>query len=356
MFEEMTYEKLLADMTAHMSSELDKREGSVVWDMLSPMALELAEHYAQLGQLLELLFLESSSGEYLDRLGAQFGIPRKEAQCAVLKGEFTDENNQPAQVEAGSRFRWGELAYTVGEQLEAGIYAMTCEQPGAEGNSAVGDILPVVNLPGLKSAVLSGVLQEGCDRESDDEYRQRAMGLVARPAFGGNVSSYEEEGKNIPGVGWVKVFPVFNGGGTVGLVLGDFRGRAVTQTVLEEAQAHFASGDEQSMAPIGHQVTVKNCQEKQVEIALTATLDSNAVAEEVDAAIQQAVAAYVDGIDFLEKRVFLAKVVAAALEVDGVTDVPVNSVTINGASENLVLQKDMTLFEVPVCAGVTVGR
>ena len=42
MFEDYSYDNLLAEMLSNVATDVDKREGSIIFDTLSPAALELA--------------------------------------------------------------------------------------------------------------------------------------------------------------------------------------------------------------------------------------------------------------------------------------------------------------------------
>ena len=53
---------------------LDKREGSVIYNALAPAAVELAQKYIELDTFLDLVFVTTSSGEYLDRRAAELGF------------------------------------------------------------------------------------------------------------------------------------------------------------------------------------------------------------------------------------------------------------------------------------------
>ena len=48
MFEEKNFENLMDEKLKNISSDVDKREGSVVWDSLAPNALESAMIYQEL--------------------------------------------------------------------------------------------------------------------------------------------------------------------------------------------------------------------------------------------------------------------------------------------------------------------
>ena len=59
----------------------------------------------------------------------------------------------------------------------------------------------------------------GDDIESDEDLRIRYMESVTAPQFGGNVSDYQNKVKSLTGVGGCKVIPIWNGGGTVKLII-----------------------------------------------------------------------------------------------------------------------------------------
>ena len=44
MYERETYEEILKRLLAKVPSNVDKREGSVIWDALAPAAAEIAQH------------------------------------------------------------------------------------------------------------------------------------------------------------------------------------------------------------------------------------------------------------------------------------------------------------------------
>ena len=67
MFEAMTYENILASMLSKVSSDIDKREGSIIYDALAPCAFQLAQTYFSLSNYIDLFFVDTAVGEYLDR-------------------------------------------------------------------------------------------------------------------------------------------------------------------------------------------------------------------------------------------------------------------------------------------------
>ena len=66
----------------------DKREGSVIYNTLAPLCLELAEAYAQLDILQEQTYLLTATGTNLDNRAYDYGIAREQATQAQRIGTF----------------------------------------------------------------------------------------------------------------------------------------------------------------------------------------------------------------------------------------------------------------------------
>ena len=68
MFEENDFDTLMERMLENVSDELDKREGSVIYDAIAPAALELANMYVALDVVMDK---EGSRKRYLSERGDQ---------------------------------------------------------------------------------------------------------------------------------------------------------------------------------------------------------------------------------------------------------------------------------------------
>ena len=80
MYEDMTYENILQGMLNRVPDDIDKREGSVIYDALAPAAYFLADQYFQLGNFVDLVLPDTALGEYLDRT-----VPGKRQQLQSEK-------------------------------------------------------------------------------------------------------------------------------------------------------------------------------------------------------------------------------------------------------------------------------
>ena len=84
MFSEQTYEVLIKRILENTSANnLDTREGSVSFNLLAPLTEELAKAYIEMGNILNLAFIEDTFDEYLDKRVNEFGIYRKDGEKAT---------------------------------------------------------------------------------------------------------------------------------------------------------------------------------------------------------------------------------------------------------------------------------
>ena len=71
MFEEMTFENILSQMLENVQGDVDKREGSIIYDALAPVAMESAQMYSDMDILLQECFADSASYYYLIKRAAE---------------------------------------------------------------------------------------------------------------------------------------------------------------------------------------------------------------------------------------------------------------------------------------------
>ena len=88
MYEHVTYEDILQRMLDKVPNNIDKREGSIVFDALASAAIELQNAYIAIDTILDETFADTASREYLIRRANERGITPKAASNAILKGVF----------------------------------------------------------------------------------------------------------------------------------------------------------------------------------------------------------------------------------------------------------------------------
>ncbi|GIQ62130.1 phage tail protein [Paenibacillus cisolokensis] len=356
MYEHQTYEAILQRMLDRVPDNVDKREGSVIYNACAPAAWELAGMYAELDINRNLSFADTASGEYLTRRCAEFGVNRTPATKARRRGTFRDSAGNPCDVPIGSRFSIGDIDYVAIGKIAAGVYELECEQAGTIGNQLFGPLLPIDYISGLARAELTDIIVPGEDEESDESLRQRYYASVNEPAFGGNIADYIRKVNALNGVGGTKVFPAWQGGGTVKCTIVASDWGVPSPSLVEEVQRVIdpdVGGTGFGTAPIGHKVTIAGAASVTIDVAATVTLDSGVMPGQVQEPIEEVVEAYLLGLrkEWAEQERLIVRVAlieAAILTVPGVIDVA--GTTINGAAGNVTLGEE----EIPAMGAVTV--
>lgn len=338
MYEEMTYNKILQRMLDKVPNTIDKREGSIIYDALAPVALEVQLMYIEADVILKETFADTASRAYLVKRALERGLKPEMATYAIAKGEFNID------VPLGSRYSLDGLYYAVTEKISDGLFKLQCETAGTDGNSHTGTLIPVDYIPGLQKAQLTEILIPGEEEEDTEVFRTRYLNSFENQAYGGNIADYKEKTKKIQGVGGVKVYPVWKGGGTVKLVLINSEWQKPTAEMLDTVQTIMDpvpnQGKGLGIAPIGHTVTVEGVTGEAVNLALKLTLKDSWTFADLKSAIQSVIDAY-----FLELNktweekdnliVRTSQIESRLLTIAEIVDV--QHTQINGLEENFIL-------------------
>ena len=353
MYEHITFDVILDRMMERIPSDIDKREGSIIYDALAPAAVELAQMYIELDVILNETFADMASREYLIRRASERGLTPYPANHAFLRGVFNMD------VPIGTRFSLEDLNYVVTEKIEGETeheYKLQCETVGVIGNKYFGRITPIEYVAGLTSAELTELLIPGEDEEETEHFRQRYFDSLNAKAYGGNIADYKEKVDAIQGVGGVKVYPVWNGGGTVKLVIINSDYRTPTQELVDFVQTTVDpisnQGEGLGVAPIGHTVTVVSVQEQAVHVGLTIIYDAGYDFDTLKVQIEEILESYLQELrkTWADKEQTIVRIIqmeARILNVSGVLDV--HDTKLNGNSENLILDGEV----IPILGEVT---
>lgn len=287
MFEDKTFEKLLEKKLNSISSEIDKREGSIVYDATAGNSFETAQMYVALQEFYKETFGHTASREGLLLRAMERGIYPKPASAGVFKGVFN------INIPIGSRFSLDQYNYVAIKKIRDYEYELECETVGSNPNGNTGTLIPIEYISGLTSAEITEMLIPGEDEENTESIRTRYLNSFDTQAYGGNKKDYEEKTMAISGVGAVKVTPVWNGGGTVKLTILDSEYNIASQNLIERVQETIDPDKDASgigIAPIGHIVTVDTATKTDITISTVLTLDGigvENVKEDIDIALQE---------------------------------------------------------------------
>lgn len=342
--DEMTFDYIMNRMLESVPDTVDKREGSIIYDALAPAAAELVKCYTELDVVMDETFVDTASLQYLMLRCKERGVAIQGETAAVIEGVFT-----PSSVEltSGLRFNCDEVNYVVTEKISAGHYKLEAETLGTVGNKYTGLLLPIQTVNGLETAQIAAVLIPAEDGDTTDTLREKYYASIDGEAFGGNVADYREKVNAITGVGGVKVYPVWNGGGTVKLTIiaSDFTAPSTeliskVQTAIDPEQNH---GEGLGLAPIGHTVTVTGAKYADLTITANVTFAAGWNWENGKSQLVSAANAYLDELckawaDSETTVVRISQIETHLLTADCVVDV--DGTTVNGDTKNIELAAD----------------
>ncbi|BBH19837.1 phage tail protein [Paenibacillus baekrokdamisoli] len=344
MYESQTFSAILQRMLDSVPSDVDKREGSIIYDALAPAAQMLAETYIEMAINNNLSHAQTSSGAELRKRGEDFGITAKLATAAVREGSFKDASNASFDVPIGSRFSAGELTFVVSEKIAIGTFKLVCETSGEVGNLPSGAMLPIEYISGLATATLLGLLLPGTNDETDDDYRKRFLEQVRTPPTSGNRAAYRTWALEVPGVGDAYVIPTWNGPNTVKVfVLGVDR-QPATPSVVKAVKDYIdpaiglGEGMGEGVAPAGALTTVVAAPGVQVNVTATVVLSGSQTLAQVKMDFERALTLHLAGIAYSEDRnVKYARIGTLLLDTTGVADYA--GLEVNGGTGNVTVSE-----------------
>lgn len=356
MFEEFTFDNIMSRLLDHVRDDVDKREGSIIYDALAPAALELEMTYICLEYVLNQGFADTSERDYLILRARERGLVPYEATAAVLRAEFT-----PTDIDVkGQRFSLGELNFIVNDAIEGapGAYKIICETPGADGNKVLGSMIPIKYIDNLKTAEATKVLIPGEDEEDTEDFRARYFASFGDKGFGGNVQDYIDKVSALEGVGGVRVTPIWKGSRTVLCTIIDAEYNPASETLIKAVQEAIdptQDGMGVGIAPIDHVVTIDTPGIATVDVTLNVELDSGYTWDSVKAGIQKVIGDYLlelrrawkNGKSGQATVVRISQIETRLLDLNGIVDI--GGTQINGVSGNLVIAGN----DLPVIGVIT---
>ena len=269
MWERETEDVIERRMLQRMPNDIDKREGSIAFDSTKPAAVELMLMYAALDFFLKNTFGDTAEREYLIERAKDRGLKPYEATFASVTIETRPTD---IRIPTGTRFSVDDLNYYVTKRLEDGRYLAQCETAGSGGNKETGRCIPIDYVRGLETANVVSLTVPGEDEEETEAFRERYLKSFETQAYGGNITDYQEKVGKLQGVGGVKVYPVWKGGGTVRIVFTTSENKVPNGELVKSVQEAIDPVTYQQLgvgiAPIGHRVTVEGAKESAIAIGL----------------------------------------------------------------------------------------
>jgi uncharacterized phage protein gp47/JayE len=348
MYEDLTVESIKSDIISRLSTDIDTREGSFANDMISAVAYEIWKAYQSLNAIIPIAFVDETSGEYIDKRCAEYGITRKAGTKATVTLTLTGTDGTV--VEKGKIFLTPDgLQFETDESVTiangTAAVTATAAEIGEEYNVAAGTITKqLVNINGLTAVTNNEAATGGTDVETDAALVKRLYEYLQNPATSGNVAHYRQWALEVDGVGAAKVYPLWNGPGTVKVLIVGNNNGPVDSTIVANCAAHIEEN-----RPIGATVTVESAEGLPINVAATVVIDDTTTIDKVQTALETALDSYLQSIVFDKYTLVYNRIAYMLLDIDGVTDY--TSLTINGGTSNIAIADN----QVPVIGTVEVS-
>ena len=269
MFSNQTYEVIKQRILDNINIDIDKREGSFTSNMISPLAEELAKAYINMSDILSLGFIDDTFDTYLDKRVSEFGVYRKAGTKAI--GEIKVEGKEGATIENGTLVKANDLYITVLNDIELpidDILYVEANEVGYKYNLLANTEFELVEKNDKVTKLVNEVdFSKGVDVESDEDLRKRFVKVVNNPSTSGNKAHYEEWALEVDGVGRAIVYPLWNGNGTVKVMIVGNDNKSVSGDIINNCKLHI----EENM-PIGCQLTVTTPTNLYVNVVATVEL------------------------------------------------------------------------------------
>ncbi|MEK4980995.1 baseplate J/gp47 family protein [Bacillus sp. FSL K6-6540] len=354
---DQTEENIMNRMLNKVPSDIDKSEGSFIWDAQAPVAFMLSEAALWAQELLRRGFASTVASDHpdirsaeLDLRTAEHGITRREAVASSGIVVFTGKpgTSVPAgtyvatPADEGSGESSVEYVTTSGVMLSVlgtGTASIRAVMPGSSGNVPAGVIqLLMTSVSGVTSVTNPEPTRSGTDTESDQSLLERFYAKVRSQGTSGNKAQYMQWANEIAGVGGVEVAPLWKGPGTVGLYLLDTDKRAASPDIVDAVQQHIdpsQDGQGEGVAPAGPVITVMPAAEVPIDISVKVqrTQEQPSTMDEIRKLIEDGVRTYLQQIAFNRKDPLVRYTRISAVLLDIPIIVDYSDLTINGHTE-----------------------
>lgn len=352
MFEEMTYDNILAWYLSLAPDGIDTRQGSIYYDAVSPMALQESIFYANLNTVYEMTQLDTATGDALDAKASEKGLTRRAAIAAEYYITFTG-----TQPEIGDRFFVNGLYWALMEDDDGNFY-IQCETTGDDGNGIASGTaaVPVNTINGLESAVIGEAKITGDDEESDDSLRERIKEKISGPAQDGNKQQYQTWCEAQDGVGLARIVPLWNGPNTVQAILIATDGSPCPSAVVSAVQEYIdpatkgytatvdgvtytvGDGIGEGVAPLGAHFTACAPRELSIAVSFSATPQSGYSIDNIQAEAEKALDEYIKGLNLATRDgdLIVIRYTNIGAILSGLSSLlDYSDLTVNGGTENI---------------------
>lgn len=351
-FDSLTPEGVQDMLRAFIEDELglSTAEGTLLQIILAPGAYVFWEGLQALRAQVPISFVDETSGSFIDKDAAGYGITRKPGTAASVLLTFTGSTGTT--VPAGTLCVTQDgLGFATDEALTldedgSGTVTATADAVGTAYNVPAGAIVSTQQtVSGVTSLTNEAAAAGGTDPESDAALFARLDAYKKTPPTSGNDRHYHQWALEVNGVGAASVIRCWDGPGTVKVIIADMALRPVEEELRAEVAAYI-----ETQRPVTAEVTVESAAGVPIEVSVTVETDGTVFKLDTEKELTERLAEYLGEIAFTEgAEVVYNRVLALVMGLPGVTDC--SGLTVNGGTANVPL--DAT--QIPMLGSGTVN-
>lgn len=341
-----TQEDIIQRINERLTIDANLLEGGFSQDIIGSVAYELANIYdTELNNITNKVFVETATGEDLDKVGADYGVTRRQSSASIVYLEITGV--QGATVNQNVKATYNNLVFTVQEYKVIGSSGSVtvkaqCDTTGSIGNVAANTITEFVGTySGLTSVNNPLAAYDGFDTETDSDYRARIKLYLAEDAVNCNEAQYKLWALEVTGVKTAVIKDASTmGAGNVGVYISSTTG-TVSQELINAVKAYI---EEKQF--INANLIVGALTSISINTAATITLKTGATIESVIQEYSETLAEYLETVTDTVSYFRASDILFACSGVDDVI-----SFTLNGEEASIALEDT----EISVVGGVNIG-
>ena len=325
-----------------VNSKTSSTEGTLIYDALSPVSNELEKIKNNLDEVLSKAFaktaFENNFSNFLELKANEHGIFRKLGKRAtgVIKVEGVKgseiRGNTLVQTNLGLQYSTLEDS-KINENgvVEVKVIAL---KEGTSYNVAANLIneLPI-KLVGINKIYNEKPFENGRDTESDESLYNRLCIKVKTPSTSGNIYDYMNWALEVNGVGNCIIKPLWNGNGTVKVILVNNSGRCPSKEIIQNVFDNI-----EKKRPIGSSVTVVGVEEFKINVSCKLLLEPNSNTEDIKKLIIKNIETYLKKIALKDTKLRFNRIANCILDVENVIDY--SELKINNSNTDITLKSD----------------
>ena len=331
---------------------------SIIRTIVEAIVSEMDVQNYTIDGVYDMFDTRNLSGEELDARVSDIGIYRRDGTYAIDNIEFG--RSTPAQNDI---FIPSGTLINMKPDMDGNIIEFATTEDGKIAQGEMSTSIPIkctnigyIYIPagelnimpnpimGVEYVINRQPIEGGTDIEDDNSLIERYYERLRTPATSGNIYHYLNWAKEVPGIGDAKVIPLWNGRGTVKVIVVDSNRKPASNELVDNIRSHI-----ETVRPICARVTVTSAIAKSINIKADVRIADGYTLQDVQNRFASNIDKYRLDMAFRDEYISYAAIGNILFNTTGVIDY--DKLLLNGIMQNIALSNN----EVPIFDSVELG-